>query len=57
MLVWCGLLCLYDFLKYLVIFLVASKNSAIWSGLLVETDNWTKWTVVGLGYCDQYANL
>ena len=30
---------LYDFLKYLVIFLVAGNSSEIWSGLLVDTDN------------------
>ena len=35
----CGLLCLYDLLKYFGIFLVDSNNSAMWSGLLVEMDS------------------
>ena len=37
-LVW-GLLCLYDLLKYFVIFPVASNNSAMWSGLMVEMES------------------
>ena len=34
------LLCLYDLLKYFIIFLVASNNSDMWSGLLVETESY-----------------
>ena len=30
---------LYDLLKYFVIFLVVSNNSAMWSGLLVEMES------------------
>ena len=37
------MLCLNDLLKYFVIFLVASNNSAMWSGLLVEMESCKWW--------------